>query len=213
MLDMCTCFLTFSCKCNHAWITKNTNMKRMSLAEITCRSYIYHREYRVYQHLSENFAMNTNENMYFKIISTRMLSITRKFHYQMLSTCTCLCTFSCKCIRAWFITIKYKPNRLHGPISPKTDHARERSSNNAKITFWSHVNLVCNIYGHIWSLSPNGCWIYQIVCYKLTPNYSPFSIKFIFTTHYPINIHNTHILGALWVKKTTAGSSCVVEKT
>ena len=70
---------------------------------------------------------------------------------------------------------------------------------------------VCDIYGHIWSLSPNGRWIYQVVCYKLTPKYSPFSIKFIFSTYYPLNSHNTHILGLVG-KKTTAGSSCVVKK-
>ena len=71
--------------------------------------------------------------------------------------------------------------------------------------------VVCDIYGHIWSLSPNARWIYQVACYKLTPKYSLFSIKFISTTYYPLNIHNTHILGLVG-KKTTAGSSCVVKK-
>ena len=44
MFDTCACFLTFSCEGNRAWITKNTNTKRMSLVHITCMSYIYHRE-------------------------------------------------------------------------------------------------------------------------------------------------------------------------
>jgi hypothetical protein len=38
MFNTCACFLTFSCKGNHAWITKNTNMIRMSVVHITCMS-------------------------------------------------------------------------------------------------------------------------------------------------------------------------------
>ena len=102
--------------------------------------YVLHILQTVYQQLSKNFVMNTNENRYLKIVSTRTLSITQEFHDQMFSTCACLLTFSCKCNHAWFNTIKYKSNRLHRPNFLKTDHARKRSSNHAKITFRSHID-------------------------------------------------------------------------
>ena len=44
LFDMCACFFKFSCEGNCAWITKNTNTKRMSLVHITCMSYIYRRQ-------------------------------------------------------------------------------------------------------------------------------------------------------------------------
>jgi hypothetical protein len=131
MFDTCACFLTFSCEGNCAWITKNTNTKEWVLRKShVCPTYTAE---SLYQGLSENFVMNANENRC-------KLSITREFHDQMFSTRACLLMFSCKCNHTWFNTIKYKSNRLHRPIFPKTDHARKRSSNHAKITFRSHVD-------------------------------------------------------------------------
>ena len=52
---------------------------------------------------------------------------------------------------------------------------------------WSWWPLpVCDIYGQIWSVSPNGQWNYQIIIHILTPKYYPFFIKIIVTTYYPI---------------------------
>ena len=73
---------------------------------------------------------------------------------------------------------------------------------------------VCDIFGRDWSPSTNGRRIYQIVCYKMIPNYYPFSINFIFSTYYPIKHSKYTHPGGVWLaKKTTAGASCVVEKT
>ncbi len=66
--------------------------------------------------------------------------------------------------------------------------------------------MVCDIFGRDWSPSANGRRIYQIVCYKMIPNYYPYSINFIFSTYYPINIQNTHILEVCdWQKKPLQG--------
>ena len=74
--------------------------------------------------------------------------------------------------------------------------------------------MVCDIFGRDWSPSANGRRIYQIVCYKMIPNYYPFSINFIFSTYYPIKHSKYTHPGGVWLaKKATAGASCVVEKT
>ena len=80
---------------------------------------------------------------------------------------------------------------------------------------WNHLMpaslRACDIFGRDWSPSANGRRIYQIVCYKMIPNYYPYSINFIFSTYYPINIQNTHILEVCdWQKKHS--SSCVVKE-
>ena len=83
----------------------------------------------------------------------------------------------------------------------------------AKQVLW-YRHWVCDIFGRDWSPSANGRRIYQIVCYKMIPNYYPFSINFIFSTYYPIKHSKYTHPGGVWLaKKTTAGASCVVEKT
>ena len=61
------------------------------------------------------------------------------------------------------------------------------------LKIYAAIHVVCDIFGRDWSPSANGRRIYQIVCYKMIPNYYPYSINFIFSTYYPINIQKyTH---------------------
>ena len=113
---------------------KNTITKRMSLARIICRSYIYIAESRE----SINSCWRTLPWTKMRTCTSRSSSrISRPdVHHACVSSCVFMQMRS-----SMMKMIRYKSNILHRPNFLKTYHARKRSSNHANITFRSLVDF------------------------------------------------------------------------